>query len=922
MLPLLQKILEQNLCDSCIGRQFGQLLSGYTNSERGKFLRAFSATAIDARQLQTEKINPNNFFGFKFRQNEEFEKLIIGLQGVKHPACELCFNLFDNLEKLAKRISNSLSKYEFSSFVIGTNLSRKLLDSEEKLWERCGIDYCEPMRAELNRELGKRVEKITGKKADLKKPDIAVLLDMEANKVLLNVNPLFIFGYYQKLQRGFPQCKWGTPNKYKTSVEEQVGLPALKLTLGRDHKFHGCVVGETKILLNECSLPIAKLEDSWNKHEAVSFNEKEKRIEISQIKDFMKMKASVSKLRTKETGREIIATKEHPFFTPNGMALLANLDIGSRVAVNSLDALSYEEPKEIIIADERNIFEVVKKYAPTSYKKKILSELKERNLLPLKSNDLSSLTLARIIAFLFGDGNVRYTRKRDVGIEFYGEEKDLKEIQKDLKKLGFESKIYKKLLHTSITKDYYGKDRIIKSKIEQKVLVCYSKSLWALLVALGVPVGNKVVNEFKIPDWIKLSSSLKREFLSSLFACEMDVPRHDKRKYNRKSFNTPRFSLNKIESKLENLISFTKDIKEILSEFEIKTLELRLVPYTTRKDGNKSIKVMLDFNNNFENLINLYSRINFRYCRQKEVRSKYVLEYLLMKKYIVDKRKELFKKALGLKREGLQLSQIHKKLNSSLVSKKDLWLWISGNIKNKNIKVPNNFPNFDDWLKNCSEGLSDGLVWETVESIEEVGERNVFDMTIPKNHNFFANGFLVSNSGREDIDARCLAWRPFVLEITKPRARKIDLKKLEKLVAKGKKVKIKSLKVSSMETVREIKAAAVDKTYRALVQLKKSISKKDLKKLSALRGTISQRTPERVLHRRADLHRKREVISLKAKMKNPKTLELIIKGSAGLYIKELITGDNGRTRPSVSEVLGIEAVCKELDVVGIGKIKL
>ena len=91
MIPLLQKILEANLCDSCLGRQFGQLLSGYTNSERGKFLRAFAATAIDGRQMQAEKINPNNFFGFKFRQNEDFEKLIIGVRGVKHPACELCY---------------------------------------------------------------------------------------------------------------------------------------------------------------------------------------------------------------------------------------------------------------------------------------------------------------------------------------------------------------------------------------------------------------------------------------------------------------------------------------------------------------------------------------------------------------------------------------------------------------------------------------------------------------------------------------------------------------------------------------------------------------------------------------------------------------------------------------------------------------
>ncbi|RLI48252.1 MAG: hypothetical protein DRO73_09860, partial [Candidatus Thorarchaeota archaeon] len=37
----------------------------------------------------------------------------------------------------------------------------------------------------------------------------------------------------------------------------------------------------------------------------------------------------------------------------------------------------------------------------------------------------------------------------------------------------------------------------------------------------------------------------------------------------------------------------------------------------------------------------------------------------------------------------------------------------------------------------------------------------------------------------------------------------------------------------------------------------------------------------------------------------------------GTYIKELISGDDGRTTPSVAELIGIPAVCVELNVVGI-----
>jgi len=38
-------------------------------------------------------------------------------------------------------------------------------------------------------------------------------------------------------------------------------------------------------------------------------------------------------------------------------------------------------------------------------------------------------------------------------------------------------------------------------------------------------------------------------------------------------------------------------------------------------------------------------------------------------------------------------------------------------------------------------------------------------------------------------------------------------------------------------------------------------------------------------------------------------------GEAGLYIKELVSGDNGRTKPSLAEILGKDAHVTSLDVV-------
>ncbi len=186
-----------------------------------------------------------------------------------------------------------------------------------------------------------------------------------------------------------------------------------------------------------------------------------------------------------------------------------------------------------------------------------------------------------------------------------------------------------------------------------------------------------------------------------------------------------------------------------------------------------------------------------------------------------------------------------------------------------------------------------------------------------------ADGFDIKlhGSGREDIDALCLAWRPFVLEVLKPKKRKIDLKKVQKAI-NGKKVRVSGLKIVELDVVQKVKEAKPNKTYRAVVKLEKEINKSDLAKLRQLIGIINQRTPTRVMHRRGNLLRKREVKELKTKWIGNKKFELVVKTEAGLYIKELISGDDGRTRPSVSEVFGQKAVCEKLDVTKIEQIKI
>jgi tRNA pseudouridine synthase 10 len=87
-----------------------------------------------------------------------------------------------------------------------------------------------------------------------------------------------------------------------------------------------------------------------------------------------------------------------------------------------------------------------------------------------------------------------------------------------------------------------------------------------------------------------------------------------------------------------------------------------------------------------------------------------------------------------------------------------------------------------------------------------------------------------------------------------------------------------------------------------------------------LEGTqVAQRTPSRVAHRRADKTRHRDVTrcSLVHHRDDGLQARILLEGDAGLYIKELISGDEGRSDPSLAGLLDVGARCTALDVVDV-----
>lgn len=202
------------------------------------------------------------------------------------------------------------------------------------------------------------------------------------------------------------------------------------------------------------------------------------------------------------------------------------------------------------------------------------------------------------------------------------------------------------------------------------------------------------------------------------------------------------------------------------------------------------------------------------------------------------------------------------------------------------------------------------------ESVEELISEHVLELTKGREAKFHG-------AGREDIDVLMLgSGRPFVLEIKEPKIRNLDYKQLEEDINKINEGKTAYHNLHPCERPRkaEIKQSSPDtyKVYEAIVKCDSAFDTEKLDEITKL-NEIHQQTPLRVLRRRTDMVRVKHVLDLSYEIIDDVTFKIRIKTEGGLYIKELISGDDGRSQPNISEILGVSAVCEQLDVVEVSE---
>ena len=175
-----------------------------------------------------------------------------------------------------------------------------------------------------------------------------------------------------------------------------------------------------------------------------------------------------------------------------------------------------------------------------------------------------------------------------------------------------------------------------------------------------------------------------------------------------------------------------------------------------------------------------------------------------------------------------------------------------------------------------------------------------------------AAGVNLSASGREDVDVRMLGvGRPFAVEVEDAGRTLVAPQVLraweDAMNANAHGVRISHLSLSSAAGYAAMQSGAEEKAkvYAALVWTSAPLSQEGL--TAALSRSqpleLAQRTPLRVMHRRALMTRTRHVLAMQPQWLHPHFFILHLATSAGTYVKEFVHSDLGRTQPSVASLL-------------------
>ena len=222
----LKHLVRIGCCDHCIGRLGGKKRFSQTIEESGQEIR--NTVVSGNKQLANVR--------------QEI------------PLCPLCENLFEEADLLADIIYDAVQPYQIKRLQLGTRFPKDQVEEEDIQRKRFGAGGSDGLKTGLVAEIARNLtSRLKGAKLVNENPHVLALIDVLTLTVSLDIRSHYIYGRYQKLERGIPQTRWpcrackgrgcercnNTGLQYLRSVQDLIGNPLLEVFGAPEHSFHG-----------------------------------------------------------------------------------------------------------------------------------------------------------------------------------------------------------------------------------------------------------------------------------------------------------------------------------------------------------------------------------------------------------------------------------------------------------------------------------------------------------------------------------------------------------------------------------------------------------------------------------------------------------------------------------------------------------
>ena len=238
---------------------------------------------------------------------------------------------------------------------------------------------------------------------------------------------------------------------------------------------------------------------------------------------------------------------------------------------------------------------------------KAVRKLKDAGLLPFTEKHKHINIIFNILGTLFGDGGI--DRRLNTAAFISADLKDVELWRKDL----VEVFPFAKNKMNMVEGGEWGHSYNMRT---------FDRAVIRFFIALGAPVGDKIIIPYSLPHWFKKAEqSSRKSFLDGLLSSEVSVPKFVRTIYKTDYFKNFSLSLSKSMALENSHIEFMDSLRKQFKRLGIKcTPNLRKDIYRKelRKDGHDSNGYRIFFTISIVNVLCFHKTFPLRYCFGKK----------------------------------------------------------------------------------------------------------------------------------------------------------------------------------------------------------------------------------------------------------------------------------------------------------------